>query len=52
MLGLLGTKKFSNDDLIKELLNPTLNLENLNKIKEKSKFCFLAFFDSFYFLSL
>jgi ankyrin repeat protein len=37
MLGLLGTKKFSNDDLIKELLNPTLNLENLNKIKEKSK---------------
>src|SRR5574344_890705 len=37
MLGLLGAKKFSNDDLIKELLNPTLNLENLNKIKEKSK---------------
>ena len=32
MLGLLGAKKFSNDDLIKELLNPTLNLENLNKI--------------------
>ncbi len=37
MLGLLGAKKFSNDDLIKELLSPTLNLENLNKIKEKSK---------------
>ena len=31
MLGLLGTKKFSNDDLIKELLSPTLNLENLKK---------------------
>ncbi len=37
MLGLLGIKRYSKDEFIKELLNPLLNVENLNKIKREIK---------------
>lgn len=37
MIGLLKSKKYSKDNLIKELLNPLLNIENLNKIYNNSK---------------
>lgn len=37
MLGLLGTKRYSKDEFIKELLNPLLNVENLNKIYNSLK---------------
>ncbi|WP_418184900.1 ankyrin repeat domain-containing protein [Aliarcobacter vitoriensis] len=38
MLGLLNSfNKYSNEDLIKELINPEFNIENINKIYTKSK---------------